>query len=246
MKPKHRTVLGSLQGWSVGSLLTLHRMAHRLRLKGKELPCEFDRMRSAVDICLQGIEGLQAEVQVLYESDALSNLRVGEIPLSEDEIGRLLALNRQLMGLSHHLRSVANDVTPRLDAKVADPNDPMVDYEIEVRLDYQLREDDPEHDEDDDNYLTTRTESLKHACMMEREDFADPSLPAGLLAEPHCWLFHDLYDHDQGPQSPRLSLRDCLRIGHIWVDVQVWQQYLFDAQGEPPCQTKRRWREDRG
>lgn len=64
------------------------------------------------------------------------------------------------------------------------------------------------------------------------------------FAEPHCWLFHDLNDHAYGPASPMLSLEDCLRIGRIHVDVQIWQQYVFDAQGGGPCETKRRWQSE--
>ena len=32
---------------------------------------------------------------------------------------------------------------------------------------------------------------------------------------PHCWLFHDLYDHSYGLEQPTLSLQDCLRMGRI-------------------------------
>jgi len=241
MKPRNRTVLLNLETWSLGSLIDLQRMAHRLKRGGDELPGEFDKAQAAVAACLKPIEGLQNEVNALYESDALASLHTRAIPLSEGEIGQLLTLNRRLKDVASHLLSVAGDVTPRLEAKVADPDDPMYDYEIEARIAYQLREDDPDYDEEDDNYLSTRTEYLKHSSRLEEEDFGEPGLPAALLAEPHCWLFHDLYDHSYGPELPQLSFQDCLRVGRIFVDVQVWQQYVFDAQGEPPCDIKRRW-----
>lgn len=246
MKPKNRTVLQNLESWSLDSLIDLRLMARRLELKGDELPDEFDKARAAVAACLQSIEALQNAVGALYESDALASLSASGVPLTEDEIGRLLALNRCLKGVASHLLSVAADITPRLEAKVADPDDPMYDYEIEARIDCQLREDDPDYDENDDNYLSTRTESIRQLSRLEEEDFAELYLPAALRAEPHCWLFHDLYDHSYGPESPQLSFQDCLRIGHIFVDVQVWQQYIFDTQGAPPCDIKRRWLSDRG
>lgn len=232
MKPKNRTVLQNLESWSLDSLIDLRLMARRLELMGDELPGEFDKARAAVAACLKPIEGLQNEVNALYESDALATVHTRAVPLSEGEISQLLTLNRRLKDVASHLLSVAGDVTPRLKAKVADPDDPMFDYEIEARIDYQLRQDDPDFDEDDDNYLSTRTEYLTRLSGLEEEDFTEPYLPAALRAEPHCWLFHDLYDHSYGPESPRLSFQDCLRIGHIFVDIQVWQQYVFDAQGE--------------
>ena len=56
---------------------------------------------------------------------------------------------------------------------------------------------------------------------------------AQLDGEPHCWLFHDLYDHSYGFSKPCVPLRDCLRIGKVWVDVVIRQQYCLDiATGE--------------
>ena len=51
---------------------------------------------------------------------------------------------------------------------------------------------------------------------------------AQLDGEPHCWLFHDLYDHSYGFSKPCVPLRDCLRIGKVWVDVVIRQQYCLD------------------
>jgi len=124
---------------------------------------------------------------------------------------------------------VATEVSPRLAAKVADPNDPMYDYEIEARLAFIMREEDPDYDEDNDNILTTRNETLKHLRPDESENFAETIGPKGLQAEPHCWRFHDLYDHEYGADSPSLSFHDCLRISKVLVDVKVCQQYDFDV-----------------
>jgi hypothetical protein len=42
-------------------------------------------------------------------------------------------------------------------------------------------------------------------------------------------LFHDLYDHSYGLDMPSLSLKDCTRVGSIWVDVIIRQQYFLDV-----------------
>jgi hypothetical protein len=45
--------------------------------------------------------------------------------------------------------------------------------------------------------------------------------------EHHCWLFHDLYDHDY-PDSPRLPWKDIMHIGTIWVDIEIMHQHCLD------------------
>ena len=167
------------------------------------------------------------KIEKAYENDK-AILQSADLPLTEPEVVQLRALNRRLVDITRHLGSVAKDVTPRLEAKLADPADPMYDYEIEVRIDYILREDDPEYDDEEDNILATGTESLKNLCFLD-ENYYKGIGSDGLKAESQCWLFHDLHDHDYGLESPRVPHRDCLRIGRIYVDVQVWQQYDFDV-----------------
>jgi hypothetical protein len=152
--------------------------------------------------------------------------------MSPQDCNTLLALNRQLKELTHHLKAVAHEVIPQLEAKLAAPYDPMYGYEIDAHIAYQLREDDPAYDDQDDNYLSVRHEPLKRRLWMEIEINAGddrPNTPALLNREPHCWLFHDLYDHSYGPEAPCLPYDECLRIGRIVVDVQVRQHYIFDV-----------------
>jgi ParB family chromosome partitioning protein len=230
MKPKNRSYLvHSLESWIGHSQYTLHGMAKQLRQTGKDLPPEFTEVRSAVAACQESIAQLSAKVDALFEADDALIEKSRSTPLSDSEVTQVFGLNRQLAELTRFLKTTADDVTPRLKAKVADPNDPMFDYEIDAHIAYVLREDDPEYVEDDDNYLTTQTEYLKGKPVSEIDDWAESHIQAGLRAEPHCWLFHDLYDHGGGRESPKVSLRDCLRIGKIWVDVQISQQYVFDV-----------------
>lgn len=152
--------------------------------------------------------------------------------LKECEVERLLHLNRQLKTIARHLHNTALDVTPHLESKLANTNDPMCDYEIEVRIDFVLREDDPAYDPESDNYLTTRDVSLK-IKLSEDPYWIDEDItfecPDELQKEPHCWFFHSLYyHHHDDPAQPALTFMDCLRIGMIFIDVQVWQQYSFD------------------
>ena len=247
MTPKARTSVADIQQWNRDNILRLRRAALHLKDAVDELPAELGELHAAVAECLQSSKRLQQAVEDTLDSDELAKFETPHVELTEAEEHQLLALNRQLLKVTRHLRSVMDDIKPLLEAKRTDPDDPMYDYEIEARIDYQLREDDPDFAEDDDNYLSTRTASLKSSLSgWAREDCAYSYLPAGLLVEPHCKLFQDLYSNSYGAEAPRLSFRDCLHIGRIFVDVQIWQQYEFNAQGASPCDAKRRRLDDNG
>lgn len=174
---------------------------------------------------------------------------LGEERFEQPEVAGLMTLNRRLAELEQHLRDQALALDPRLRAKLADPTNRMYDYEIDAEIAYVLREDDEEAVEDDDNILTRRDEMLKHmgetrilADGMDHRESGRPDM-AQLDAEPHCWLFHDLYDHSYGFSKPSVPLRDCLRIGKIWVDVVIRQQYCLDIATGEWSQPSRRKRE---
>jgi len=142
-----------------------------------------------------------------------------------EEISQLLRFNQQLLALEQYLCELSAKECMTLDARVCDPNDPLDDYEIEATLYFTLGEDDPAFDEDDDNYLTQRRISLKRLPrdwgLGDGQDHREPvrHFPGDLNEVPHCWLFHDLYDHDYGLEQPSLMLQDCLRVG--WMSLFV-------------------------
>jgi hypothetical protein len=152
-------------------------------------------------------------------------------PFTPSEVDQLLCLNNRLSKLEHHLLDEGNRLEPSLQMRVADPNDPMNDYEIEAKLYYILRKTDSAFDDDNDNYLTMRRYINLKECAKNNSQFCDgedwrETLPFTdqLDQAPHCWLFHDLYDHGYGENMRALSLRDCLRIDSIWVVISVEHQ----------------------
>lgn len=154
--------------------------------------------------------------------------------LSENDIEKLLMLNRHLTSITKYLQTLDADLKPCLEARLADQNDPVNDSGIVARIEYVLREDDPEFDESDDNLLTVREENLECSAMFDPDDDWGEHLSGQASAvngTPHCWLFHDLYDHSYGRTNSRaMSLRECLRIGKIFIDVEVQLQYCFDME----------------
>ena len=164
---------------------------------------------------------------------------VGEERFEQAEVAGLMTLNRRLTELEQHLRDQALVLEPELRAKLADPTSRMHDYEIDAEIAYVLRDDDPEAVEDNDNILTHRDEMLKDIAgtriLCDGIDHRESGRTnvAQLDGEPHCWLFHDLYDHSYGFSMPSVPLGDCLRIGTVLVDVVIRQQYCLDiATGE--------------
>lgn len=170
-------------------------------------------------------------------SEKLSgNQNVQENPdqFTVSEVERLMTLNRRLGEIESLIRDTAHELWPGLIDKIRNPDDPMGDFEIDTKTYFILRDDDPEASEDSDNILTTRDDSISYPETFDEDlvDFREShnSTIAQLAAEPHCYLFHDLYDHSYGMEKPNVPLRDCLRIGAVWIDVIIRQQYYLDVE----------------
>ena len=175
---------------------------------------------------------MKRQLRVLSEQfEEYPTIKAGDF--TPAEVDGLVRLNQRLNNLEHDLREVGQQESTRLNARVADPNDPLDDYEIDATLYFVMREDDPGFDDDDDNFLTRRELGLKWECadtLADGIDHHEPYIefPGRLNDIPHCWLFHDLYDHCYGLEQPALSLQDCLRVGWIWVDIAVHHQSSLD------------------
>jgi hypothetical protein len=109
------------------------------------------------------------------------------------------------------------------------------DYEIEAEVSFYPDEDDPDFRGDDDNILATLTFDGKYELGRSETEFGlddgvNHNIAHGrtdhpLRNEHHCWLFHCLYDHTE------LSWEEILRIGMVWVDINVKYQRFY-ATGE--------------
>ena len=164
------------------------------------------------------------------DEEIQSNCSHQEQLLSAEKSARLLQLNRHLSKLGSFLTGLVSTIEPTLLSKLSDADDPMADYEVEKKLHYTLRESDPEWSADSDNFLTTREEPLKsNQKPLSPVEAHGLTVKNGALdADQHCWLLRDLYDHNYGLTKPRVPLRDCLRLGEVWVDVLIKQQYWLN------------------
>jgi hypothetical protein len=153
--------------------------------------------------------------------------------LSPSERAYILSINARLRKIQDHVIREAEQIIPQLKTRVADVTDPLVDFEVEVRVSYHLREDDPAYDENDDNIFIEQEESVTHIldyddhCYRSRNWNAMQGIEGHPLQhEYHCWFYHDLYDHHA------LDFHDLLRIGWIWVDIKTIYQYMEDLEGK--------------
>lgn len=136
----------------------------------------------------------------------------------------LFVLNNRLSILQDKLLKEAINLDSELKKRVDDSNDILDDYEIELNLEFYLKEDDKEYKEDADNIIATINEYLKgisedikkdssrweanHNEFRSREEHF-------MKNEHHCWWYHCLYDHVY------LSFENISRIGIVWSDIKV-------------------------
>src|SRR2546427_800335 len=78
------------------------------------------------------------------------------------------SINTRLRTIQDHVIREAERMIPQLKTRVADMTDPLVDFEVEVRVTYHLREDDPAYDENDDNIFVEQEDSVTH--MLDYDD----------------------------------------------------------------------------
>ena len=150
--------------------------------------------------------------------------------LSPDQRHYVQQLNERLAAIEHHVQREATALNSQLQTRVQDPVDWLSDYEIELEVTVWLREDDPAYQEDDDNILAALRESLKpvfapRVLLRDGTNYNAFQQMDGhpMQKEVHCYLYHRLYGHTD------LWFDDMLRIGRIWVDIQVWYQHTCEV-----------------
>jgi len=128
------------------------------------------------------------------------------------------------MGQHYYEESIR--ICAELDQRVNNPQDWLQDYEIELKISFYIRDDDPEFDEDVDNILWVLEEPLSHPDPLSDwgigaihvNHACDRELYGSYKGQFHCYLYHSLYS------CLGLAWRDMLRIGRIWTDMVVTHQ----------------------
>jgi|GEM_PF-643836 len=142
--------------------------------------------------------------------------------LTEDERQRLVQLNSTLVELEKKIIIEAKRLVKQCEKRLKRPEENFLkDYEIEAMISFVLDKNDPDYRDNDDNIIAELDEycgNLEGETFADGENYNDTQFTEDRMY--HCWLFHSLYGHTK----PRLTFRDMLRIGDIWVDIVVWYQ----------------------
>ena len=192
-------------------------------------------LRDELEMVFQNIEHLQTlskhlsrrlrQAMVHLESQKEGLQRV---PLTDEEVRQLLRLNRRLSTIETFSNAFCSELKCNIEQHISDPAHPLEDFEIEVELQHRLSASDPDYETSDDNLLTQQN----HIWEVEADsvDWRTVCRHEELNTEPHCYLFHDLYSHGGRNFFPKMTPRECLRIGSISVDVVVTYQFEMDLE----------------
>jgi hypothetical protein len=140
----------------------------------------------------------------------------------------LVDLNNRLSEIEQRLKKEALEIINSVNKRIEDDADWINDYEIECTVEFYLREDDPAYSDDEDNILAEFTEGISILRYAARSllasdrnwnDTGITDMDNPDRREHHCWFYHQLYDH------AKISWDDVLRIGDIWVDINLTLQH---------------------
>lgn len=193
-------------------------------------------LRDKLDMVFRNIEHLQKLAdqlsrrlqRSLNEIDLTSELN--RVPLSKTEVDKLLQLNRRLTTIEMFSRAFCGRIKCDIARQIADPDNPLHDFSIDVELQHVLSESDPDHvDTYSDNFLTVQ-DFLDWDTELDPMDWSQVCRYRELNIEPHCHLFHDLYDHGGRGLYPATPPKECLRIGTVLLDVKVTYQFEMNVE----------------
>ncbi len=148
--------------------------------------------------------------------------------LSKGQIRILQDLNVKLVNIENNIKKEVQSLIFYGEQRINNPNDWINNYEIDCYITFILREDDPEYDKYNDNVLVQLWEGSKHEIWEwgigdgnNHNEYQNWDKHP-MKNEYHCWLYHCLYDHTE------LGWINMLRIGRIWVDINVVYQKIIE------------------
>ena len=148
--------------------------------------------------------------------------------MTQEQRLSLVNLNSRLSEIEKQLKKETLDIITMMNKRLEDEADWINDYEIECTVEFYLNENDPAYSDDEDNILAEFTEGISllryadHSLLASDENWNDLSLPDldnPEQREHHGWFYHQLYDHT------KITWEDMLRIGDIWVDINITLQH---------------------
>lgn len=147
----------------------------------------------------------------------------------------------KLVQVDTHLRQLHKTLlheyverTSQLDSELSVGDTPLIDYEVEIRLNYLAAETDPSFNNDADPILASRAifpsfdalpQALNQALQaIDMVDYADSGSSC-----PQCFLTHDVVSRSHGA-SAALGEAGLLRADRVWVDFVLTRQYCMELE----------------
>jgi len=148
--------------------------------------------------------------------------------LTKAQKDSLFLLNLKLSEIEVHIRSEMEVLIKIGESRIADINDWVGDYEIDLFITFLLDENDPDFSTETDNIIIQHQEVAKGKDweftladgINHNADKDKPDYP--FRNEFHCWLFYELLE------KRKLGLANILRIGGFWIDVKMSYQKVVE------------------
>jgi hypothetical protein len=139
----------------------------------------------------------------------------------------LETLNERLIKIEQTIVKVFEFYKSQLLNQLNDNDNPLDDFELSVKIYGLINENDVEEHKEDDIILYCSTQYLSNGLGYIGGECIHNEIginPEELNVFKHCWLFHDMIDHN------RLSLEDCCRIKDFWFDFQIQHQATLNVE----------------
>jgi len=116
----------------------------------RDLIKEIQRLNSHANMYTQFMKN----INVIFSENR--HVQENSARFTDSEVERLMMLNRRLGEIETLIHDTSHELWSESIGKIENQNNLMGDFEIDTKIDFILRDDDPEASEDSDNILTTR------------------------------------------------------------------------------------------
>jgi hypothetical protein len=149
---------------------------------------------------------------------------------TEEDIVSFNKVNDQLSKLELQLTDKIQFQLDYLNKQEKDETSWIHDYELDLEIQFYLKESDPRYNDDIDNIVFEATHMLpgKHSDKHDAKEWFKSPEPdfrceyAEILENPMCTLFRDIFYYSEFPDA------EVQNVDMIWVDIKVLPQIKID------------------
>ncbi len=202
-------------------------------LKIESLKLELLEAHESISLHEQAIKNLQIKIEKIQQNLVQKEARILD---PKAKLQRIIKFDANLRELHKNLLREFVATESNLDAQLDDKESNLIDYEIDIKLEYLLPESDPSYDENSDNVLATRDVLFPYDYKqyglnrmlqeIDSDDFHDSPSSAEYK---QGYLTHDVVRHNYG-FSREIGEDDLLRTKDVWVNFIITRQYCLSLE----------------